>query len=244
MYIDNLIFEVTRKCNMKCRHCLRGKAENISMSAEVIKNALKDVSDIGTLQFTGGEPTLALYQIRTIFKVIKENNISVGWIWLKSNGMIFSQALINYFADFQEYVDEPEMSALEFSTDQFHTINNKSMGKYYNLSEYYKWIHISHKKPILHVIKEGRAKKFIDRVVYHKPKFYSGWPIPEEYMKERYSTIAYEYPVYISSNGNVICGCDLSFKHIDSYSFGNVNKTPLKEIISSKIQSEVQNVFV
>jgi MoaA/NifB/PqqE/SkfB family radical SAM enzyme len=42
MFIDNMIFEVTRRCNMRCRHCLRGKAEDLSMSKQTIQNALKE----------------------------------------------------------------------------------------------------------------------------------------------------------------------------------------------------------
>lgn len=33
----NLMLEVTRKCNLKCKHCMRGAAQHLNMSAEVLE---------------------------------------------------------------------------------------------------------------------------------------------------------------------------------------------------------------
>jgi MoaA/NifB/PqqE/SkfB family radical SAM enzyme len=60
VYISQLIVEVTRRCNMMCDHCLRGDEQSIDMSDDVIKAVLSGVSSIGSLVFTGGEPTLAV----------------------------------------------------------------------------------------------------------------------------------------------------------------------------------------
>lgn len=35
-YIYNLIFEVTRKCNLHCEHCLQGNAQNLDLSKEIV----------------------------------------------------------------------------------------------------------------------------------------------------------------------------------------------------------------
>jgi MoaA/NifB/PqqE/SkfB family radical SAM enzyme len=222
---------------------LRGKAEDLSMSKQTIQNALKDVERINCIQFTGGEPTMGLYQIRTILEAIKDNNISVGWFWIKTNGSKFSKALINYFAEFQEYVDEPDMSGFEFSVDQFHKDNRKIVNKYLHLAECYEWIQAPKRSNLYYLFREGRAKKEINGVHYKNPYFYSGWCKPEEYYLKQYSAVAWEYPVYISANGNVICGCDLSCKHIDKYSFGNVNKRSLKDIILERIAEHPEQIF-
>lgn len=39
--IYNMTFEVTRKCNKKCIHCLRGDSQNINMTQEIIEESLK-----------------------------------------------------------------------------------------------------------------------------------------------------------------------------------------------------------
>ena len=33
---DSLVFEITRKCNLKCEHCMCGEPEDITMSKEII----------------------------------------------------------------------------------------------------------------------------------------------------------------------------------------------------------------
>lgn len=63
--IDYLSVEITRKCQLKCAHCMKGEAQNIDMSVEVIDKLLESVVSIGTLLFTGGEPTMNLQGIQS-----------------------------------------------------------------------------------------------------------------------------------------------------------------------------------
>ena len=57
--LKHLLLEVTRQCNMACRHCMRGDAENLSMSDTIIDRIFRDTRKIGHLCLTGGEPSLA-----------------------------------------------------------------------------------------------------------------------------------------------------------------------------------------
>ena len=34
--IDHLLVEITRKCQLRCAHCLRGDAQNINLSPKII----------------------------------------------------------------------------------------------------------------------------------------------------------------------------------------------------------------
>lgn len=243
MHIENLIFEVTRKCNMNCKHCLRGNAQCMSMSKKTIENALKDVTSIYSLQFTGGEPLLGIYQIRTICETIIKNNISLGCFWLKTNGSVFSKAVLDYLNNlFVNIVEEQELSSIEFSVDQFHNkqIQN-NIYAYMEMKEYYGYDFIQRplreNQRINYLINEGRAKRvngFNKRI----PTYKSGWLTYDE---EDYD---YDALVYISSNGNVMSDCDLSFKNIDKYSFGNVNKESLKDIIERNTSNNIYDIEV
>ena len=42
--IDYLSVEITRKCQLKCAHCMKGEAQNIDMSVEVIDKLLESVN--------------------------------------------------------------------------------------------------------------------------------------------------------------------------------------------------------
>lgn len=54
--VNNLILEVTRRCNMHCAHCLRGNAQSIDMPPNLIKNVLKTIDGALSVTFTGGSP--------------------------------------------------------------------------------------------------------------------------------------------------------------------------------------------
>ena len=95
MDVEKLYLEVTRMCNLECEHCLRGNREDLYMSDETITNALKNIKKIGTLLITGGEPLLALRQIRTIIQMIKDNNIKVDKIILITNSTILNKEILS-----------------------------------------------------------------------------------------------------------------------------------------------------
>lgn len=241
MHIENLMFEVTRKCNMNCKHCLRGKSQCLSMSKQTIENALKDVTSIYSLQFTGGEPLLALYQIRTICETIIKNNISLGSFWLKSNGSIYSESLIkklNYL--YNNVVEETELCGFEFSFDQFHNRNIQyNIDRYIEMKECYGYEFITAPRDtaVRYLIKEGNAKN-LNIVEFKNPSFKNGWVKYDDYDYD------YDSMVYISANGNVMSDCDLSFENADKYTFGNVNKESLKDIIERNTHDTVCEVYV
>ena len=76
--IDNLVVEITRKCQLKCAHCLKGDAQNVDMSVDVIDKLLESVVSIGTLLFTGGEPTMNLQGMKYFLDVMKSKGISLN----------------------------------------------------------------------------------------------------------------------------------------------------------------------
>lgn len=41
IYVNYLAIEVTRRCNMKCNHCLRGDAQNLDISTAVLSGIAK-----------------------------------------------------------------------------------------------------------------------------------------------------------------------------------------------------------
>lgn len=43
IYVNYLAIEVTRRCNMKCNHCLRGDAQNLDISTAVLSGIASSV---------------------------------------------------------------------------------------------------------------------------------------------------------------------------------------------------------
>lgn len=242
MDIPNLMIEVTRKCNLKCKHCLRGTAQCVSLQRKALSNIFQDVENIGTLQFTGGEPLLGLYQIREIVRYIKWFDINIGYAWLKTNGTIFSEAAIKYMNELYEISEEPELFAFEFSLDQYHTNNkNNILYRYSELEYQYPFIKATENlkskyNKIYRVIKEGRAKRLRQYEVaeFEKPSFNNGWSNDDDYCDNM---------IYISANGNVISDCNLSFDSVDKYAFGNIYKEPLVNIIKRYTKEKVEKIY-
>lgn len=100
------LIEVTRKCNLKCRHCLRGEAENITITKEMIDNYFDNIDGILKLNFTGGEPFLAIDEIEyTIDKIIKDK-IRVASLAVITNGTILDKRVADIFNKYNKYLHE------------------------------------------------------------------------------------------------------------------------------------------
>ena len=109
--IYNLLFEVTRRCNLKCAHCMRGDSENINLSKKHVDAffELNKIRYIYSLDFSGGEPTLNPNIIAyTIDKIINEK-IPVSKIGLVTNGQVYSEIIAEAFAKFTDYRRQQEL---------------------------------------------------------------------------------------------------------------------------------------
>lgn len=103
--LHDLAIETTRRCNMKCEHCMRGESQNIDASKEIIDMILnnEEIKRIDHICFSGGEPTLnPNIIIYAIDKIIAEN-IDVLEIVMVTNGQIFNKDLVDAFNRFNEY---------------------------------------------------------------------------------------------------------------------------------------------
>ena len=83
--VDNIMFEITRRCNMSCEHCLRGDAQAMDISTEVIDAVLSKIDYIQQIAFTGGEPSLKPEIMQYILQKCKEEKILVKrMVWRRS----------------------------------------------------------------------------------------------------------------------------------------------------------------
>lgn len=109
-YMDGLSIEVTRRCNMNCEFCSRGKAQTLDITTEIIDKALDEVSNtmIGELRISGGEPFLVPEKIRYLFDQIIKRNIYINAITIFTNGSIIEPELIESFSAMLEYIKRRE----------------------------------------------------------------------------------------------------------------------------------------
>lgn len=99
-----LAVEITRRCNLKCIHCMRGDAQDISMSCETIDNILRNTEVIYDLLFTGGEPTLNIDGMRYFLHSAKKYNVQIHGLNIVTNGVVMCEEIKELIHDYSEYI--------------------------------------------------------------------------------------------------------------------------------------------
>ena len=125
LYIKNLCIEITRRCNMRCAHCMRGDAESVDISLKHISNLLRHVRHIHHFNITGGEPSLNVRAIHYILGRVRAYGITVNDFYIVTNGAATSRSgeFIAACAALYEYQEDKEQDSghmLEMSDDRFH----------------------------------------------------------------------------------------------------------------------------
>ena len=123
---DDISFELTRKCNFKCKHCMRGDAQNITMSKEVIDNFFAQTTYILKFLVTGGEPFIDEEIFEYMVESIIKNKICINGINIISNGSIRSERIANainrliHYCGVTNRFKSKFFFYLGFSDDLFH----------------------------------------------------------------------------------------------------------------------------
>jgi len=227
--VDNLVIEVTRKCNMKCPHCLRGNAQRKIIPNEYIDKMLRLIDNVSTLSITGGEPTLAMDTLNYIKKNIGYGQCDVGNFYMVTNGKAINVKQLAEWADIMVSVcSDNEISAIAFSFDNYHRDTfscyqyDKQKRNYDALIdllnyEYgfedildrdnFVYKHSDDSWDNKSLIREGRAKDFGTKDKKAK-----------EFEIDYYdnNTQVSENQLYLSCSGYIVAGCDWSYDSIDN----------------------------
>ena len=84
-----LAFEMTRRCNLKCKFCAKGEPQDLVISKSIIDKTLDEMQGvfINTLRVSGGEPLLVPELIEYLFDNIIEKHILINDIVIFTNGL-------------------------------------------------------------------------------------------------------------------------------------------------------------
>ena len=100
---NNLLISLTRNCNIKCAHCLRGESDTQSITPEIIDKMLDMVNSIEQLTLSGGEPFMNPDTIDYIVDGIIKRNITLSTFLIITNGMIKNQKIAEAFSKLSAY---------------------------------------------------------------------------------------------------------------------------------------------
>lgn len=236
--IDNLIIEVTRKCNLKCLHCLRGKAQNKDISSETIEKFLvdNDIEFISTVTFTGGEPTLNISAINDFINICVTNNIEVGSFYIVVNGVKIPDEFILTVSRLYAFCTDNDISAVEVSESDFYLNQDDEQIKKLELFKIFSRKQTTDDK---NLILEGNAIDYID-------DFYDGRYGREINISDSINEIFDDLDtscvggiIYLNVNGDIITHCDLSYDNQDKHKIGNVYESTLNDMLT-KLYDETQ----
>lgn len=206
MVIQNLVLEVTRRCNMACEHCLRGDAQNMDMSKEIIDEVLKSCNGINSVTFTGGESSLNISIIRYFFEQAEKLEKLPFSFYLVTNGKTNQLELAIELIKWYPKMEEQDFCGVALSKDLYHDESDqdpeyvRALSFYSNLKE----IPLSEWNPEKYIIAEGRASEWGERTKTLNNSFYC---VNGEIEM-----------LYVSANGKLIGDCDFSYDHIDELS--------------------------
>ena len=206
--IYKLALEITRKCNLNCKHCLRGPSENKDMSYETLYETLKNIDEITYVCFTGGEPTLNLDAIKNFIEICREFPIRVDNFHITTNGKKYSQELVDLCEEMYFNFCYDGDSFLCVSRNKYQ---NEDLGEtpngYMDLS-YYSDSQYKLGDRDWDILKMGNAETFGVR------------EIPQEKLDTDGETIYGE--MYVNVNGYIISGCDWSYEIQEKLKCGSV----------------------
>lgn len=221
--IDNLVIEITRKCNMTCDHCCRGDVQNMNIKSQYIDKLFKQVESINSLTITGGEPSLNPEAIQEIIELAKKNNVTIENFYLVTNAKQvsdqFMKAVLNMYLFCLDcrngYDDEMSQYSLAISNDGHHSEVEKE-----NINKLLAF-RFAHKK------QENDFELYDERSIIWEGKAslnYSCYRELEYSAFEIYDRQISEGEIYLNCKGNILPDCNMSYESqdLDGLIIGNV----------------------
>ena len=123
--ITDLGLEVTRRCNESCKHCMRGQAQPVDLTKEMVDElfAKNKIESVTNLLFSGGEPLENAEIIIYIIDKIISENIDVCKISMITNGKKYSEALVDALNRFNEYRNKRAYARADAIRDKIKDID-------------------------------------------------------------------------------------------------------------------------
>jgi len=227
---------------------MRGNAQNITMSEEIIDRIFCDIQDAEWLILGNGEPLLELERIEYIINKIIESKWATRVIELTTNGSILDGRLIDALGLFCS-ANTGNVAFLRISNDQFHeaTLFQQAYLYYTKLANAMNarirdgsdkgGIHVQYvlegTSELSNLLYEGRAVDYIDN---GGSQYQHGKNVryPHHY-KHRIKVCGDSIPCRLSilANGNVCLDESQSYTNADALSIGNILSKNMTEIIEN-----------
>lgn len=153
--IGSLELEITRKCLQCCKHCMRGPAQKINMSKDIIDKIFTTyhIKSINDIFITGGEPFLNHDTLKYFLIYLLNNEINVKFIRMIINGLVYDQEILYLLKVLQQTGTNVKIQIYQ---DQFHLqVPKENLKKFKKINFVYYYSQILRSKDIVQI---GNAK--------------------------------------------------------------------------------------
>lgn len=114
LYTPILAIEITRKCNLRCAHCMREEAENVSVSMDLVSKLFDELIIADMLVISGGEPFLCYDEIKALCELKKQKCVKIPSVTIVTNGTVYDERIYKLLEENFEDVK------VDISLDLFH----------------------------------------------------------------------------------------------------------------------------
>ena len=202
--LNHLGVEVTRRCNITCSFCLRGYLQAKDIELHHIDELLDKVGHINHFCPTGGEPSLNVEAIEYFLEGCKKRNITIDSFYIATNGLNLSQKFINICDKLYKYCNKK--GGVQISNDVYHL----EEGKYND--------ELLIDKPYYTKRYKENYKYDDGQLLIHDEGLSEGWDNATRVSHESYGVL------YLNVNGDVIKGCDWSYKNQEQHKLCSVEE--------------------
>ena len=240
MYLTCLSIDLTRRCNLGCDFCFRGKPQNLDMSRETIDKILDEISNdsfVEELRILGGEPFLVPELVEYLVDQVIKRKLKIATAHTFSNATIKSQRVIEALnrlgaylntvsSDIHfEFTDKPKAKVGVMLSTTGHNNHESIDGVFAFASELAnEYVHVERqgngKNSLLTI--EGGAEDNFDKLIldisplrfgHFNKRVNEYWFVADDFVLKTVS---------VASNGNVYLGSSASYATIDKKPMFNI----------------------
>lgn len=248
--------ELTRKCNMSCPHCMRGEAQNKTITKEVIDRLCRELTRVVSFGITGGE---AFLELDTLHYLIQKVRLipHVYLLTLTTNGTVLTPSVIEDMEAFcmtSDTLFKNRKCTLAISKDSYHDdIYDTAIAYYTELADAAnERIRIARREPedappaikigtnenASNLIQySGRAVDMVNnnRAQYQLGKNLRTRSCTPHRIKIKDSVV--KCSIGVTVDGNVTLDDEGSWDEVDGSSIGNIKKHSLRYLIEQHNQN-------
>lgn len=201
-----LVIEVTRRCNMSCKHCLRGTAQNVDIDLALIDKFLSKLKGkyFKCIVFTGGEPSLNTEAIAYTLECVKKYNIHIYAFQIITNGKNITDSFVSICNKWIEFLGRGEV---DLSVDDYHdNVSVYDMNKLKKVKTFGSW-----DRGQYDILNVGNAKK---NSIGECEDMNIRSMLPNKFfIHDKY--LIYASSLVLTCSGNINFSCDFSYEEED-----------------------------